>query len=149
MASDALPLPRDMPRCDLLSASDGDEQAFIDVAGYLTPNTLYLADAARRRATPVKSMPARFDAGGCIVEQFEATSKDGTADPVFRGAPGRLAFDGSAPTLLYGYGGFQVSMTPSYIGGDRQAVAGARRRLCGGQYPRRRRVRAGLARGRR
>src|SRR4029077_3076969 len=53
---------------------------------------------------------------GLAVEQFEAESKDGTRVPYFVIRPTTLAFDGSAPTLLYGYGGFQVSMTPSYAG---------------------------------
>src|SRR5436190_1109372 len=67
-------------------------------------------------AAPVKSLPARFDASGDVVEQFEATSKDGTRVPYFVIRPASLRADGSAPTLLYGYGGFQVSLTPSYLG---------------------------------
>ena len=59
---------------------------------------------------------ARFDATDLTVEQFEAASTDGTAVPYFVIRPTALKFDGSAPTLLYGYGGFQVSMTPSYPG---------------------------------
>ena len=50
------------------------------------------------------------------VEQFEAASADGTAVPYFVVRPKALPLDGTAPTLLYGYGGFQVSMTPSYSG---------------------------------
>ncbi len=100
----------------LISTSDRDDSAFIDVASYLLPNTLYLADLAANTAEPVKSMPARFDASKAMVEQFEATSKDGTAVPYFVARPRDLAFDGEAPTLLYGYGGFQVSMTPAYSG---------------------------------
>jgi prolyl oligopeptidase len=61
-------------------------------------------------------MPARFDASKAVVEQFDAISKDGTAVPYFVVRPRDLAFDGSAPTLLYGYGGFQVSMNPAYSG---------------------------------
>jgi prolyl oligopeptidase len=61
-------------------------------------------------------LPARFDAIGLVVEQFEAVSADGTAVPYFIVRPKGLRFDGAAPTLLYGYGGFQISMTPSYAG---------------------------------
>ncbi|HUI33955.1 MAG TPA: prolyl oligopeptidase family serine peptidase [Stellaceae bacterium] len=100
----------------LISTNDRDDSAFIDVASYLLPNTLYLADLAANTAEPVKSVPARFDGSKAMVEQFEATSEDGTAVPYFVARPRDLAFDGEAPTLLYGYGGFQVSMTPAYSG---------------------------------
>ncbi|HWB48425.1 MAG TPA: prolyl oligopeptidase family serine peptidase [Stellaceae bacterium] len=111
-----LPLPENAS-VQIISVSDRDDMAFLDVAGYLLPNTLYLADLAAGTAEPVKSMPARFDASQAVVEQFEATSADGTAIPYFVVRPRDLAFDGNAPTLLYGYGGFQVSMTPTYSGG--------------------------------
>ena len=100
----------------LVSASDHDDRAFVDVAGYLTPNTLFLVDAASGTAEKLKSLPPRFDAAGLAVEQFEAVSKDGTGVPYFVVRPKALRFDGSAPTLLYGYGGFQVSLFPSYAG---------------------------------
>jgi prolyl oligopeptidase len=110
-----LPLP---PHASvhLVGASDRDDHAFIDVAGYLAPNTLFLADAAAGTAAAVKSLPPRFASAALTVEQFEAVSTDGTAVPYFVVRPKALAFDRSAPTLLYGYGGFQVSMTPSYAG---------------------------------
>jgi prolyl oligopeptidase len=100
----------------LISTSEHNETAFLDVAGYLLPNTLYFADLDANTAEPVKSMPARFDASKAVVEQFEAVSKDGTAVPYFVVRPRDLAFDGNAPTLLYGYGGFQISMNPAYSG---------------------------------
>jgi prolyl oligopeptidase len=59
-------------------------------------------------------MPALFNAEGMTSEQFEATSKDGTKIPYFVVRKRDVAMDGSAPTLLYGYGGFQVSMPPAY-----------------------------------
>ncbi|MGA8400907.1 MAG: prolyl oligopeptidase family serine peptidase [Stellaceae bacterium] len=112
----SLPLPENAS-VSLVSTSDRDDSAFIDVAGYLLPNTLYLADLASGTAEPVKSLPARFDASKVVVEQFDATSKDGTQIPYFVVRPHDFTFDGNAPTLLYGYGGFQVSMPPAYSGG--------------------------------
>ena len=110
-----LPLP-EHASVHLVSRSDRDDRAFLDVAGYLMPNTLYLADLAAATAEAVKSLPPRFDAAELVVEQFEAASADGTAVPYFVVRPKALALDGTAPTLLYGYGGFQVSLTPSYSG---------------------------------
>src|SRR5205814_10241881 len=75
-----LPLP-DKAALSLVSTSERAEQAFIDVAGYLLPNTLYLADLAAGTAEPVKTLPPRSDASDADVEQFEAASPDGTPVP--------------------------------------------------------------------
>lgn len=96
------------------SASDRDDRVFVSVAGYLNPSSLYLADAADASAEVVKSLPAKFDATGMVVEQFEARSADGTMIPYFVVHKGDMALDGSNPTLLYGYGGYQNSLLPGY-----------------------------------
>ncbi|MDY6924639.1 MAG: prolyl oligopeptidase family serine peptidase [Pseudomonadota bacterium] len=96
------------------SASERDDKVFVSVAGYLNPSSLYLADAAAGSADVVKSLPAKFDATGMVVEQFEATSADGTRIPYFVVHKGDMPTDGSNPTLLYGYGGFQSSLLPGY-----------------------------------
>ena len=64
---------------------------------------------------PLKSLPARFKSQGLTAEQFEAVSKDGTKVPYFLVRKERLKLDGSAPTVLYGYGGFEIPMTPNYL----------------------------------
>lgn len=96
------------------SASETDDRIFVSVAGYLNPSSLYLADAAAGSADVVKSLPAKFDATGMTVDQFEATSADGTKIPYFVVHKDAMATDGSNPTLLYGYGGFQNSLLPGY-----------------------------------
>jgi prolyl oligopeptidase len=111
----ALPLPENASVYPI-STNDRDERAFVSVMGYLIPDTLYLADLATAAANPVKSLPPRFDAGSLAVEQFEATSQDGTQVPYFVVHPKAMSLDGTTPTLLYGYGGFQISLTPSYVG---------------------------------
>ena len=65
------------------------------------------------RPETLKQAPAFFDATGMSVRQFFATSADGTAVPYFVVGPDR---PGPGPTLLTGYGGFEVSLTPSYSG---------------------------------
>lgn len=98
------------------SASQKDDRLFVSVTGYLTPSTYWLADAASLKLEQVKASPARFDASTHVVEQFEATSTDGTKIPYFVVRPKGVKYDGTAPTLLYAYGGFQASMTPAYSG---------------------------------
>lgn len=106
-----------------ISASAVDSQEsdalWLTVTDYLTPTTLLLTDVGQPQARiePLKAMPAFFDASGDVIEQHFATSRDGTRVPYFLVRPKDLSFDGAAPTLLYGYGGFEISMTPGYSGG--------------------------------
>jgi prolyl oligopeptidase len=111
--------PLDLPAnssIGLGSASEQDNRLFVSVTGYLTPSTYWLADAGALTLEQVKASPARFDASTHVVEQFEATSSDGVKVPYFVVRPKAVKYDGQAPTLLYGYGGFQVSLTPAYSG---------------------------------
>jgi prolyl oligopeptidase len=78
---------------------------------FITPTTLY-TDAGDGKAAAIKSLPARFDAAGLKTTQFFATSKDGTRIPYF--VTREASLTGPAPTVLYGYGGFEISETPSY-----------------------------------
>jgi prolyl oligopeptidase len=96
------------------SASEQNDQVFVSVSGYLTPSSLYLADAATGQAQVIKSLPAKFDATGMVVEQFEARSADGTMIPYFVVHKADMPLDGTNPTLLYGYGGYQNSLLPGY-----------------------------------
>ena len=99
----------------VIAASEIDDTAFVNVESFLAPSRLYRIDAAHPGAPkPVKTLPARFDASRDVVEQFEATSRDGTRVPYFVVRPKAMALDGSNPTLLYAYGGFQVSELPVY-----------------------------------
>ena len=95
----------------LVAANSWGPEAQFRFESYTTPTTLY-ADAGDGKPLPLKSLPARFDASSLRTEQFFATSKDGTRVPYFV-TLGR-APAGPVPTVLYGYGGFEISMTPSY-----------------------------------
>jgi prolyl oligopeptidase len=84
---------------------------------FLTPDSLALARTGSDQRELLKARPSFFDAQGMRVEQFFATSKDGTKVPYFVVWPKGAKADGSNPTLLYGYGGFEVSQQPWYSGG--------------------------------
>jgi len=94
---------------DIVTANDFGPEAMFSFQNYLTPTTLYF-DGGSDQPQAIKSLPARFDAAGLVSEQFEATSKDGTKIPYFVTRPRDLK--GPAPAILYGYGGFEVSLTP-------------------------------------
>ncbi|NLA68786.1 MAG: S9 family peptidase [Gammaproteobacteria bacterium] len=99
--------------------SDESDALWMTVTDYLTPTTLMLGSAAPGAGAPevLKTQPSFFDASGHVVEQHFATSKDGTRVPYFLVRPKDAKADGSNPTLLYGYGGFEISLTPGYSGG--------------------------------
>ncbi|HEV7985627.1 MAG TPA: prolyl oligopeptidase family serine peptidase [Steroidobacteraceae bacterium] len=109
-----LSLP-DNAAVDIVATDPHSERAFLDLQGFLTPPGLWLVDATTRARARIKSLPARFDAAGATVEQFEARSSDGTLIPYFVVHPAVIKLDGQNPTVLYAYGGFQISETPSYL----------------------------------
>jgi len=98
---------------------DDSDDVWLDRAGFLRPATLEMASAADAcaHAQPIKALPAMFDASGHACTQHFATSADGTQVPYFLLAPKGMPLDSSHPTLLDGYGGFEISLTPAYSGG--------------------------------
>lgn len=93
------------------------ERYLLNYADFLTPDTLYLAQAGSDEREALKARKPLFDATGMRAEQLFAKSKDGTEVPYFVVWPADAKADGKNPTLLYGYGGFEVSMQPWYSGG--------------------------------
>jgi prolyl oligopeptidase len=96
---------------------DTSDDYWLTVTSFLQPTTLYLARGGGDGRERMKSLPAFFDAQGLKVEQHEATSKDGTRIPYFVVMRQGAKLDGDNPTILYGYGGFEVSQSPSYSAG--------------------------------
>jgi len=88
---------------------------FMTVTDFLTPTSLYLGTFGQA-PEKLKQTPAFFDASGLEISQHFAISKDGTRVPYFQVSPKGLALDGSRPTLLTGYGGFEISEVPYYSG---------------------------------
>ncbi|WP_433562570.1 prolyl oligopeptidase family serine peptidase [Nocardia sp. CA-151230] len=111
--------PVSLPDNATVSGVDADSQgetAYLSVTSMLTPATIWRLDTATGGLNQVKAAPARFDSTGFVVEQLKATSPDGTKVPYFIVHPATLPYDGSTPTILWGYGGFASSSTPGYNG---------------------------------
>jgi prolyl oligopeptidase len=87
---------------------------WLSVSGYLTPSSLGYGVIGEGEPQILKRLPAMFDTTGLQVQQHMATSKDGTQVPYFLVSREDVPLDGTTPTLLYGYGGFEVSLLPSY-----------------------------------
>ena len=98
----------------IVTTNDTDDRFFLAVTGFLTPPALYAGDAGKGAITEAKSEPPRFDASKESVDQYEATSKDGTKVPYFVVHPKEWKLDGTNPTLLTAYGGFEIAETPTY-----------------------------------
>lgn len=93
---------------------DESDDYFMSITDFLTPSSLYLGTIGQKNREKLKNLPEFFDANGLEISQHEATSKDGTKIPYFQVSRKGLLLDGKNPTLLYGYGGFEISMVPSY-----------------------------------
>ena len=109
------PEPVKLPETGTVSIADADSHSasvMFNYEDYLTPDSLYWSFDDGAAIEKVKSLPARFDGAAYEIKQFESTSKDGTKVPYFWVGP--KGASGPVPTLLYAYGGFQVSLTPWY-----------------------------------
>ena len=112
------PLPA--PEFGSLSASAVDDETddfWLNVDDFLTPPSLNRGTVGKPGRELLKQLPAFFATDGLEVSQHEALSADGTRVPYFQVARRGLKLDGTNPTLLYGYGGFEISMTPGYRAG--------------------------------
>jgi len=96
------------------SADEFSNTYFFNFQNFLAPNTLYSGDAVTGKINKVKSLPSWFSTENFKVQQFEAVSTDGTRIPYFVVHHKTMKFDGTNPTLLYAYGGFEVPQLPRY-----------------------------------
>ncbi|HPN71514.1 MAG TPA: prolyl oligopeptidase family serine peptidase [Saprospiraceae bacterium] len=105
------------PNFGTISLADADEfsdQYYASFTDFLTPTTLYKGDAEKNTFAVHQSLPAFFDGSKYKIDQSYVKSTDGTMVPYFIISKNGIVLDGKNPTLLYAYGGFEVSMTPSY-----------------------------------
>ncbi|PZS37929.1 MAG: S9 family peptidase [Pseudonocardiales bacterium] len=114
------PLAGTPPLCGVSAQgtdSDTDDEYLLDVDGFLTPPTLAIGTIGAGPAEVLKREPSFFDDAGHAVHQHFAVSEDGTEIPYFVVAPDSAVPPGGWPTLLHGYGGFEISLQPGYRGG--------------------------------
>jgi prolyl oligopeptidase len=124
--SRALPLAAGNVEVGAVNHFENDE-LFIFGEDFLTPSILALTDGETLQT--LRQLPAMFDATGLKVQQLEATSKDGERIPYFVVHRDDIKLDGQNPTMLYAYGGFQISELPYY-----PAMAGSAWLERGGVY---------------
>jgi hypothetical protein len=98
-----------------VNARESDD-FWLTTTDFTTPTRFHLGHVGKGAAEKLKEQPAFFDASRLEVSQHEALSKDGTRIPYFQVSPKGMKTDGGNPTLLYGYGGFEISELPTYSG---------------------------------
>jgi prolyl oligopeptidase len=108
-----VPLP-DVGTADNLSGRRDGSDFFFTFSSYLRPTTVYRYDLKSARLQPFEPSKAPFDPTPYETRATFFQSKDGTRIPIFITARKGLARNGGHPTLLYGYGGFDANLTPSY-----------------------------------
>jgi prolyl oligopeptidase len=91
-----------------------DTETFYLFTNFITPSTIYRLDMKTRESTPYREPKLKFDPAQYETKQIFYTSKDGTRVPMFISHKRGLTLEGSNPTLLYGYGGFSVSLQPEF-----------------------------------
>jgi prolyl oligopeptidase len=105
-----------------------DKETFFSFSNFTTPEAIYQLDTATGKTSLFKQPATAFDSALFETQRVFVTSKDGTRFPVFIAHRKGLVLDGNNPTLLHSYGGFNISMTPSY------AVTAATWMQMGGVY---------------
>jgi prolyl oligopeptidase len=108
-----LPLPG-IGTVTALNGKQGDDELFYSFTSFLSPTTIYRYDLKNRRNELFRAPKIAFDASKYETRQVFFTSKDGTQVPMFITAKKGLTLDGNNPTLLYAYGGFNISETPEF-----------------------------------
>jgi prolyl oligopeptidase len=104
-----------LPGVGAVIAMEGDgstPEAFFAFTSYDRPTEIHRLDASSAVALPYAQPPLSFERDQFVVEQSAATSRDGTVIPIF--LLRRADVTGPAPTILYGYGGFEISLTPGF-----------------------------------
>ena len=109
---DKVPAP-EMGTVSVGATSPYSNGYFFTYTSFIQPTTLYYTDEAGA-VKDIKRLPVMWDSSGMKVEQLEATSKDGTKIPFFIVSRDGLKADGTNPTLLHAYGGFEIANTPAY-----------------------------------
>ncbi len=105
---------QDLGALSIGSVDEFSDEFFFNYQNFLTPSTLYFSNAADLKIKAIKSLPAYFDGNKYKVTQVKVKSKDGTMIPYFMVSSKKMVLNGKNPTLLYSYGGFEVSLLPNY-----------------------------------
>jgi len=104
----------DKGNISVFNTNESTDDFFLNYTSFLKPSTLYKVSGDTGKLTQLKAQKSQFNSDDLVTHQYWATSKDGTKVPYFAIMKKDIDLNGKNPTLLYGYGGFEVSLKPSY-----------------------------------
>ena len=107
----------ELPAIGTVGGFDGkreDDHVYYSVANYTTPGNIYHYDLKSGETTLYRASEVKFDGSDYTTSQIFFTSKDGTRVPMFVSHKKGIKLDGNNPCYLYGYGGFQINLTPAF-----------------------------------
>lgn len=104
----------DVGTISIVTTDHFSDEYYFNFQNFLTPPSLYFANSSNNSVKEIKTLPSFFDSSKYKVEQFKAKSTDGTMVPYFVISSKTMVYNSQNPTILYGYGGFEVSKEPSY-----------------------------------
>ena len=113
-----VPLPSDGFHVQEIASASSSDDALVAFAGWTIPTRWVRYDGRAGSLTPIFEVKPAADYSRVVVKVTEATSKDGTKIPVSIVALDSTEKNGAAPTILYGYGGFQNALAPNFIGAN-------------------------------
>lgn len=114
-----IPFP-DNGALEVVSTDEDTGSFFVQFEGFMTPPTLYVVEGSSWQPRAIKAQEATFDGSRFQVEQHFADSADGTRVPYFQVSSNSVELNGANPTHIFAYGGFRISLTPSYSGSYEQ-----------------------------
>lgn len=97
-----------------IKGRQSEKALYYTFTNYMTPSTIYKFDVQKGESVIYRKSAARFDAGNYESNQVFFTSRDGTRIPMIITHKKGVVRDGKNPTILYGYGGFDISLTPAF-----------------------------------
>ncbi len=104
----------DVGTISIVTTDHFSDEYYFNFQNFLTPPSLYFANSSNNSVKEIKTLPSFFDSSKYKVEQFKAKSTDGTMVPYFVISSKTMVYNSQNPTILYGYGGFEVSKESSY-----------------------------------
>jgi len=104
----------DIGSVDINDAKVDAKNSYYTFSNYITPTTIYSLNIATGKSTLFNKPASKFDGAKFVSKQIFYTSNDGTKVPMIITYHKDTVLDGKNPTMLYGYGGFNVSLTPSF-----------------------------------
>ncbi len=112
----------DAGNTSVMASTNDNDLIYLNFTSFLNPTEYHYLDLQHSKSLKkIMTSPIRFDSKNLVADQYKTKSSDGTMIPYFVVHKKNIKLDGANPTLLYGYGGFEIALTPHYLGATGKA----------------------------